>query len=254
MPHTSSINNTPDIHSSSLEYSTRFSGALGTWLLKVQEEATFNLITKHLHQPEPKNIKICDIGGGHAQITMPLIKAGYLNIDVYGSSVNAFEKLDQEVSNNSDSEKIKKLIGSFENFAISDKTYDLVTCFRIISHINDPKNLIKELCRISNQAVVIDYATIHSVNFLSYIMFPLKKLVEKNTRYFHLFTTNEIKKEFEKNGFKVVEEVGQFLFPMALHRMLKNVKFSSVLESIVGKLGINGIFGSPKVLIAIRKF
>ena len=69
----------PDIESSSDAYARRFSGPLGAWFLDVQARATLDLVA-------PLRARTAlEVGGGHAQLTGPLVGAG-LAVSVLGSS------------------------------------------------------------------------------------------------------------------------------------------------------------------------
>ena len=70
---------TADIETSSEGYASRFSGAVGTWMLNIQTEATLQML-----QDYPQ-ATVLDVGGGHGQITAPLIENGY-QVTVLGSS------------------------------------------------------------------------------------------------------------------------------------------------------------------------
>src|SRR5215213_3823462 len=69
---------TADIETSSDDYARRFSGKVGTWFLRVQEEATLRMLASH------RGAKILDVGGGHGQLTTALIQHEY-QVTVLGS-------------------------------------------------------------------------------------------------------------------------------------------------------------------------
>ena len=62
---------TADIETSSDEYASRFSGEIGEWFLKVQEDATLGILAPFTQA------KILDVGGGHGQLTGALIENNY---------------------------------------------------------------------------------------------------------------------------------------------------------------------------------
>ena len=69
---------TADIHTSSDEYATRFSGAAGTWMLDVQEQITRRLLRGF------EGSSVLDVGGGHGQLAIPLCRDGW-RVTVLGS-------------------------------------------------------------------------------------------------------------------------------------------------------------------------
>jgi 2-polyprenyl-3-methyl-5-hydroxy-6-metoxy-1,4-benzoquinol methylase len=70
---------TADIKTASEAYANRFTGKVGAWFLRVQEEAILRILRSY-----PK-AKILDIGGGHGQMTGPLIRENYI-VTVLGSA------------------------------------------------------------------------------------------------------------------------------------------------------------------------
>ena len=75
-----------DIETSSEDYARRFSGKIGEYFLDIQTRITLDQL-----KPYPK-AAILDVGGGHAQIAVPLIKAGF-NLTIVGSDDVCKERL-----------------------------------------------------------------------------------------------------------------------------------------------------------------
>lgn len=233
---------TCDIHSASDEYASRFVGSTGEWLLSVQEEILLKLVGK-------EHLTILDVGGGHGQTAIPLVCNGH-HATVLGSEENALHRV--LVNSKQEHLTIQTATGSLLEIPFPDKSFDVVICFRIVSHTPHWEQLLKELCRVSNHSVIIDYPTYKSVNVLSKFLFSAKKKIEGNTRTFTTFYDREITSVIEKAGFKVEAQIGQFFFPMALHRMLKKPRISQMLEGLAGVFGIRKSFGSPIILKATR--
>ena len=72
------IPETADIETSSAAYASRFSGPTGSWLLRVQAEATLSMLQSY------PQATILEVGGGHGQLTPHLLKAGH-SVTVLGS-------------------------------------------------------------------------------------------------------------------------------------------------------------------------
>ncbi len=226
----------PDLHSSTKEYAARFSGATGAWLLAAQTRALLSLIAPH--NPD----SIIDIGGGHAQCLTPLLEHGF-NPHLYASSSDALGIASSLVSLN----RIHVQLGSLENIDLKDRQYQCVVSLRILSHMRDWQRFIAELCRVSSQDVIIDYATYRSFNLLGGALFMLKKLVEGNTRHFLTFWDSQIDDEFAKHGFKRTGDIRLLFFPLGLHRALKNVRLSSKFELLADLASLRNSFGSPVI-------
>jgi 2-polyprenyl-3-methyl-5-hydroxy-6-metoxy-1,4-benzoquinol methylase len=60
-----------DVETSSEGYARRFSGEVGKYFLEVQTQITLELL-----KPWPR-ARVLDVGGGHGQLALPLVNAGY---------------------------------------------------------------------------------------------------------------------------------------------------------------------------------
>jgi len=234
----------PDVHSSSAEYASRFSGAVGCWMLEVQE----NLVCKAL---EVSNIStILDVGGGHGQVARAFSRLtaqrSRYAVTVLGSTMQCSEQIADLLQEG----KCTFREGSLVTLPFPDDSFDAVTCLRIVSHISDWPKLISELCRVARHRVVIDYPPITGLHHLAGPLFALKQRLEGNTRQYRSFNADEIHQCFRQQGFKIESEHGQFSLPMVLHRRLKMPGVSRTIESALAAVGIQRWLGAPRVLVA----
>jgi hypothetical protein len=123
-----------------------------------------------------------------------------------------------------------------------------VVSFRLISHCTAWKTLIAEMCRVAEASVIFDYPIWCSSNFLTPLLFRIKRLIEGNTRRYQIFTTRELVREFKRHGFRCCRIHKQFFFPMGVHRALKSPKISKLLEASARVLLLTRIFGSPGII------
>ena len=226
-----------DIETSSEDYAKRFSGDIGKYFLEVQTNITLNLL-----KPWSK-AKVLDVGGGHAQIAVPLLKAGY-DLTITGSDDICEVRLKKFLNQNKYIYKTCNLL----NLPFDNKSFDIVTCFRLLTHEENWKQQIKELCRVAKFAVIIDYPDTKSFNIFYKFLFKVKKKYEGNTRTYRTFTRKELIEEFNKYGFAKPCLKPEFFLPMVIHRALKNVKLAKSLEKFLSLLGLTNYFGSPVVL------
>ncbi len=233
---------TADIHTSSDEYATRFAGAAGQWMLDVQERITLRMAER---LPEAS---ILDVGGGHGQLTLPLCRKGRA-VTVVGSDESCRSRIQSAV----DAGPCRFLVGNVIELPLADKAFDLVLCFRLLTHCERWPELVRELCRVARRGVIIDYPTSQSVNAMAPALFGAKKKFEKNTRTWALFRHRQVFDEFNKNGFSPVEIRKQFFLPMVLHRMLKSRRLSAVLEAVCRGLGLTRLWGSPVIVLMMPR-
>jgi 2-polyprenyl-3-methyl-5-hydroxy-6-metoxy-1,4-benzoquinol methylase len=230
-----------DVHASSDEYAGRFAGGVGHWMLQIQESALLSMVSAH-------GESVLDIGGGHGQTARPLYRAGK-SVTVVGSSPVCAGQLTEEIEAGCVSFKCGNLI----QLPFRQRAFDLVVCFRLMSHCTAWQTLIAEMCRVADRSVIFDYPSWISSNFLTPVLFRIKRNIEGNTRQYRIFTTRELRDEFAKHGFTCTAIRKQFFFPMGLHRAMKLPRVSKFLESCANCLGLTRLFGSPVIIRFERK-
>ncbi len=229
---------TADIETASADYATRFSGAVGEYFLDLQ----LKIVLQFLEQYPGPSLSLLDVGGGHAQLAVPLVEKGY-KVTVTGSDESCRQRLDARLPEASFEYKTCDML----ELPYADNSFDVVLAFRLIPHVERWPELIGELCRVARQGVIVDYPDIRSFNMLNSLLFSLKKNLEGNTRPFTLFTRKEILAEFSRNGMGDAALQPEFFFPMVLHRKVGSAPFSAILEKIASLLGLTHFFGSPIV-------
>jgi 2-polyprenyl-3-methyl-5-hydroxy-6-metoxy-1,4-benzoquinol methylase len=226
-----------DVVSSSDDYARRFSGAVGRFFLEVQAEATLDLL-----RPFP-GARVLDVGGGHGQLTGPLVNAGY-DVTVLASDP-ACEKRVREWTS---SGRARFLAADLFDPGLPGRAFDVVLSYRLLPHVERWPALVATLCRLAGRAVIVDYPTKRSVNAVADLFFGLKKGVEKDTRPFKVFREAEIARAFAENGFGETGRRPQFFWPMALHRATGNAALARALETAAGAAGLRRLLGSPVIV------
>jgi SAM-dependent methyltransferase len=230
---------TADIETASEDYAKRFSGDIGNYFLSVQTELTLELL-KNYH------IKtILDVGGGHSQLAIPLVKNGY-EVTVVGSDESCRKRLDRLLEFN----KFEFRVCDMLDLPFDNNSFDAVLAFRLLPHVCRWKALIEEMCRVSNKIIIIDYPDIRSFNILYKFMFGIKKILEGNTRPFSLFSRNQIARELYQYGFGRIVYKSEFFMPMVVYRILKSVTFAQTSEFLFRTIGLTKLLGSPIILRA----
>jgi 2-polyprenyl-3-methyl-5-hydroxy-6-metoxy-1,4-benzoquinol methylase len=227
---------TADIETASDDYASRFAGPTGEWMLGLQARITMELLGATGAQT------VLDVGGGHAQLALPLSSAGF-DVTVTGSDGSCRQRIEQEV----EAGTIQFDIADVLKLPYPDHSFDAVICFRLITHCERWEQVVSELCRVARKAVVVDYPTSQSLNAVAPGLFGAKKKIERNTRAWRLFRHDQVNGAFAARDFKLDRRVGQFFFPMVLHRALKCRCISATLEAIAGAVGLKRLWGSPVI-------
>jgi ubiquinone/menaquinone biosynthesis C-methylase UbiE len=232
-----------DIGTSSEDYARRFTGTVGRWFVETQTRITLGLL-----RALPVGASVLDVGGGHAQITPPLIESGY-EVTVAGSDPTCSARLQPWISAGQCHFKVADL----RSLPFPDQSFDAVICLRLVPHSVGWKILIGELCRVARRCVIIDYPSIRSANIVSEYFFGLKRNIELNTRRFMTFSPREIRRAFLRHDFIVRAERPQFLLPMVLHRATNRATLSKMAELPGRILGLTRWLGSPVIVRADRR-
>jgi 2-polyprenyl-3-methyl-5-hydroxy-6-metoxy-1,4-benzoquinol methylase len=227
----------PDVETSSEGYAGRFAGPVGEWFLEVQARTTLELLGRW------PGASVLDIGGGHGQMTGPLVEAGF-DVTIVASSEGCCERVREWV----DGGRARFRVAALTATGLDDRCFDVVLSYRLLAHLPAWRDLVAELCRLSRRAVIVDYPSRRSVNVLSQALFGLKRGVERNTRPFLVFRDADLEEAFATHGFQTSARRPQFLAPMALHRSLGIATVSRGIEAVAAGLGLTRGFGSPVIL------
>jgi SAM-dependent methyltransferase len=226
-----------DVETSSDDYARRFAGGVGSFFLETQSKATLDLL-----RGWPR-ASVLDVGGGHGQVTGPLVDAGH-DVTILGSAEVCRERVRPWV----DAGRARFEAGDLLRFPFPDDSFDIALSYRLLPHMAEWPRLIGELARVARSVVLVDYPTLRSVNAFSGLLFAVKKGIEKNTRTFRVFRDREIIDAFAARGFRPTARRPQFLLPMALHRAMGSAPLARAFEGVAAGVGMTRLLGSPVLL------
>jgi SAM-dependent methyltransferase len=232
---------TADIETSSEGYARRFAGEVGEHFLAVQARTTLDLL-----EPWPGGSAL-DVGGGHAQLAVPLIAQGF-RVTVAGSSEACRARLDRALPSGAFDFHATDLLA----LPFPDRSFDAVLAFRLLPHAERWEQLLGEMCRVARRVVIVDYPDLRSFNFLTGVLFAAKRRVEGDTRPYRCFTRREVISALARQGFGRPVLRPQFFVPMVVHRAVGKAAFSRAVERGYRALGLTRAFGSPIILRAER--
>lgn len=226
-----------DVHTASAEYAARFSGAAGRWMLGLQEVMTVRQMVPFVGGT------VLDVGGGHGQLALPLAERGW-NVTVAGSDPAACSG---GVRAAADAGRLRYLACNLLALPFPDGAFDVVLCFRLLTHCDAWERLVAELGRVARRAVIVDYPTGQSLNCVTPALFGAKKRIEKNTRTYTLFPHRQMAAAFAVHGYRRTALAKQFFLPMVLHRVLRSPVLSGLAEGACRCLGLTALLGSPAI-------
>lgn len=226
----------PDRATCTREYASRFSGAIGEWFLEVQER----MVLEMLDDVAPGSL-VLDVGGGHGQLAPRLADEGF-RVVVLGSAPECQRLIRSRVRTG----RIEFAVVPFHGLPFADGAADAVVSVRMLAHIRDWRAFVAEMCRVSAGPVVMDFPARRSVNMASSLLYSLKNRVEDDTtRPFRTIGRAEVERAVRKADFRLSRTAAQYLWPMALHRLLGRSDMAHLIEAPFRTLGITDRFGSP---------
>ncbi|MEO1235206.1 MAG: methyltransferase domain-containing protein [Planctomycetota bacterium] len=237
VPHPAGVSNPPcDLPIADPAYARRFAGPVGAYLLSVQAHATRRMLAP-FHAA-----RVLDLGGAHGQNAELLCDLGH-DVTVYGSAPGSQRPVLDLVRDG----RVRFDRGPLDRLPYGDNDLDVVVSYRITAHVDDPAAFVAEMCRVARGAVVLDYPSWRSVNLVGPALFALKRHVESGTRPYRSFWPGQVDRWFADHGFVRADTFGQFVWPMALHRLLQRPGLSRSAEAVPRALGLHRFFGSPVI-------
>ena len=237
-----SLDEAPDIETSSADYARRFAGRAGRYLLEEQTRAVVSVL-----RGLPKGSAL-DVGGGHGQLVDPLRSLGW-TVTVHGSDDVCARNL-RDLHGKHDCSFVR---GDFYSLPFADRSFDLVIAVRLLAHVTDWRRLLAEMCRVARRAVAVEYPSKAALNALGPMLFSFKKRLEGNTRTYASFWPQELRIQLRSLGFAPRAQVKELCLPLVLHRALNASAPLRLAESAMRVAGLTKLIGSPVILRADRQ-
>ena len=237
---------TPDVETASTSYATRFEGPVGHFLLQGQAASVERLLSS---QPS-RQLRVLDVGGGHAQLTKFLLNRGSY-VWVQGSAAGCARRICPLIP--ASRGRLHFVVSTLWSLPFPDNYFDLVIGIRLLAHVELWRELLTEMARVCRHRLLVDYPPFAGLNMLDPILFPLKRRIEGDTRPYFSYRKAALIESLRHVGFRRFIVRKQFLVPMAVHRGLNLPRFSSTVEAIGRALGLTAMLGCPALLLAERK-
>jgi ubiquinone/menaquinone biosynthesis C-methylase UbiE len=142
--------------------------------------------------------------------------------------------------------------GDAHRLAFEDRSFDAVICLRVLMHTPDWRRSLGELCRVSRERVVFDYPALTSAALLQSVGRRVAHALGARVEAYRVFADRSMRQALLANGFRVRDVHRQFVLPIAFHKRLNSESATRTVESSLGRLGLNYVFGSPVTVVAER--
>lgn len=180
---------------------------------RISQQLTIRLLKKHR-----KNGKTLDIGCGSGDFVLAMQKNGY---DAWGVEPNLYAK---EFAINCIEGRI--LCKDIKECNFSPKSFDIITMFQSLEHIDEIKSLFGEIKRVLKDDGLL-YICVPNMDFFEFKLLGPYSYNLEVPRHLYFFRRKSIKEFLLKNGFKVNSFLGESIFeyistPASLHHGLWN--------------------------------
>src|SRR5207247_612294 len=105
-----------------------------------------------------------------------------------------------------------------QRLQFADRSFDVVVSLRVIMHTPRWADAVSELCRVSNNLVILDYPSTRSLAAAQSLARRVLQTAGVPTEAYRVFTDRQIDLIFQQNGFRVRGRRRQFVLPIALHK------------------------------------
>ena len=229
----------PDAESSSPEYAKRFAGGVGAFFLETQLEEVVNRLQ------ESSCHSVLDVGGGHAQLSAPLVERGFA-VTLLGSANACRLLMDRRLPAGG----FDFQLGDLCPLPFADDAFDAVVAVRMLAHLEEWQDMLSEMCRVAKNTVIVDFPARQVWNSLGSLGFLVKNAIERDTRRYRSFSESEVVDQITSSGFEPSASYRQFAFPMAFHRAFRSPRLSRIAERAGRAVGLSSKIGSPVLLTA----
>ena len=223
----------------------RYSGPFGTFLLE-QERSIFAEFLLDGHRTIGS---VLDAGTGSGKLALHFACIG-MQVTAIDASPEMVRITQQQAKEQN--VKIDCLLGDIQELSFQPRSFDGVVSSRVLMHLIDWKAALAQLCNICDGAIVIDFPSTYSLAAMGPLTRRILRLVGLKAQGYHSVTAGEVKRELEKNGFRVTHVYKCYFLHIGLHRLLRNPALSMKLEKLFGALGLRQLLGAPVVIGAER--
>jgi ubiquinone/menaquinone biosynthesis C-methylase UbiE len=222
----------------------RFGGEIGELIKKTQQDLVFTTL------PDVQGWKVADIGAGTGRITIPFLEAG-ASVSACDASVPMLEVLKEKIK----SPSLQVFAVDAHQLQFDDQSFDCAVSFRLLLHVVDWKKVMSEICRISKDWIVIDFAAHRGFLVVapSSLWYNIRRLSSKVVQPYRTIPVNAVKNELQIHGFEIIKEDPGYFLPLVFYRKIGSAGFMKTAEQFFGAVGLTGIAGSPCTIFARRK-
>jgi ubiquinone/menaquinone biosynthesis C-methylase UbiE len=142
--------------------------------------------------------------------------------------------------------------GDAHDLQFPDRSFDAVTCLRVLMHTPDWRRSLGELCRVARARVVFDYPALVSAAALQSIARRAGYAAGMRLEAYRVLSDRAVRAVLQSNGFRLADSHRQFVLPIALHKSVGSELVTERIEGTLARLGLRTLLGSPVTVMAER--
>lgn len=204
--------------------------------------------THRSHRTHP-SVSVLDVGTGTGRAALLLARNG-----ARVTGVDASDAMLAEAQRRASVEGTEVAFQKGDAHALEfpDRSFDVVVSMRVLMHTPDWRRCVAELCRVADQAVVIDYPSAFSVAVVESAGRRAAQTLGVRTEPYRIFRPRTLTNALAHHGFCVRAVHRQFVLPIAVHKSIDSQPFTTAIEGALARVGLLRLFGSPITVVAER--
>ncbi len=213
-------------------------------------DATLPSHATHATRPShPTRPTILDVGTGTGRAALLLARRG-----ARVTGVDASEPMLAVARQRAAVERVDAQFqhGDAHALAFADRSFDAAVSLRVLMHTPDWRRCVAELCRVAERFVVIDYPSAVSVAAIESAARRFTHALGAHNEPYRVLLPRAIAGALGASGFRVRSVHRLFVLPIAAHKAIGSVRFTTSIEAAFERIGLTRVVGSPITVVAER--
>ena len=221
----------------------RFSGPVGQLIAEQQAQ----VIAAFLDPLAGQQILDVGTGTGRGAIALALRGAIVTGVDASAEMLAVARRRAADAG-----VQVEFVQGDAHGLAYADRSFDAVTCLRVLMHTPNWRQSLAELCRVARDRVLFDYPALVSTAALQSAARRLANTAGGKTEAYRVFAERAVRAALRANGFEITGIDRQFVLPIAFHKKMGSATATTLIERGLRTVGLNWLLGSPVTVVAKR--
>ncbi len=221
----------------------RFSGPIGTMLAETQDR----VLAEFLGPVDGRGV--VDVGTGTGRAALGLARRG-----ARVTGVDASEEMLRVARARAAEARVEATFEAGDAHALPypDRAFAAAVSLRVLMHTPDWRACLRELCRVADERVVVDFPAACSAAALQAAFRRAASALGRPVEAYRVLREREVESVLASCGFHVAGWHRQFVLPIAFHKLVGSRSFTRASERVLACLGLLRLAGSPVTVVALR--